>query len=140
MGGDRGCREQQPEATGRAERAEVGDRALHDHGIAARQAAAIGVLGQRRCRPSRETEALPPLGDGQVGVPVLLQPAPYLVDELVRCGVVRRGRIALLGVGHGPSSKRRSAWRIRHSFADGSDQAEIGDEMSPTKLDSYRYS
>ena len=95
MGRDRGRRQQQPEATWRAERPEVGDGVLHRHAVVAVQALAVGVLGQTRRRPSRQAEALPPLTHGELRIPALLEPGP---DRIHRIGGIAG---ALFNVGHG---------------------------------------
>ena len=52
VGGDGGRGEQQAEAAGRAEGAELGDGVLHGDAVVAVEALAVGVLGQARARPS----------------------------------------------------------------------------------------
>src|SRR5581483_2047117 len=69
--------------------AELGDLLGNAHGGAAGQTAAVGVGGQAGGGPAGQAEALPPPADGEVGVPVVLQPCPQLVDD--GRGVVRTG-------------------------------------------------
>ena len=79
--GDGRCGEEQAEPARRAERAVVGDRLLHQHGVAPRQSLAVRADGQRRCRPTGRAEAFPPFGDGQFRVPVLLEPGLHLAND-----------------------------------------------------------
>ena len=66
--------EQQAQATGSTEGAELGDRLLHADRVGAVEPLAVGVLGQTGCGPAGGAQALPPLADRQVGVPLLLEP------------------------------------------------------------------
>jgi hypothetical protein len=88
--------QQQAQAARRAEGAEVGDRLLHGHALLARQALAEPLLGPRGDGPPGRPEALPPLADGAIGVPVLLEPLLELGHHV---GVAAGG-----GVGHRCSS------------------------------------
>ena len=74
VGGDGGRGEQQAEAAGGAERAELGDGVLHGDAVVAVEALAVGVHREARRGPAGEAEALPPLRDREVRIPVLLQP------------------------------------------------------------------
>ena len=81
--GDGGRREEQPEPRGCTERAEVRDLLLHPHHVVARQPPAVGVGRQRGRGPSRIAQPLPPLSDREIRVPVLLEPRPHFVDQLI---------------------------------------------------------
>src|SRR5690606_23371667 len=65
--GDRRRGEEEPEATGGAEGAEVGDGLLHGHRVVAGQALAVGVLGQVRGGPARHAPPPPPLTVVNIG-------------------------------------------------------------------------
>jgi hypothetical protein len=78
VGGDGGCREQEAETARGAQRAELGDRGLHPHRVVTAEPSPERVGGEVRRRPAGEAEALPPLGDGEVGIPVLLEPGGQL--------------------------------------------------------------
>ena len=71
----------------------------------AREPAAERIGGPGRCRPARGAEALPPFGDGELGIPVLLEPRLELGEDrvgvLVPCAFERSGVGACGGVGHG---------------------------------------
>src|SRR5205085_4843971 len=71
---DRRAGEQEAETTGRTERAEVADGLADGDALGAREALAVLVLGPRGRAPAGEAEALPPLADGEVGIPVLFEP------------------------------------------------------------------
>ena len=81
VGGDRGRRQQQPEAAGRAERAELGDGVLHGDAVVAVEALAVGVLaaGPGAAQPARPRRSHHSR-DGEVGIPVLLEPGRDLGD------------------------------------------------------------
>ena len=59
VGGDRRRGEQQTEAAGCAERAELGDRVRRRHGVAARQAPAVGVRRAASAPTSRRGRGAP---------------------------------------------------------------------------------
>src|SRR5690606_28149198 len=84
VGCDGGCGEQEAEAAGGAQGAELGDRLLDGHAVGPVQALAVGVRGQVGRRPAGEAEALPPLADGEIRIPVLLEPGPALLDDVGR--------------------------------------------------------
>ena len=97
-GDRRGC-EQQAQTAGCRQRAVFGDRLRDTVRVGAGETFAEGVLRQRRCRPPRQAETLPPVGDGEVGVPVVVEPDPQFVEHLGHGSMVaehaltRRGRI-----------------------------------------------
>ena len=83
VGGDGGGGEQQPQTCRGTERAELGDLLLHQDDVGAGHRLAVGLLGQSRGGPAGQPHPFPPLGHGQVGVPVVGQPGPELTQQLV---------------------------------------------------------
>jgi len=83
-----------------------GDALLDELGIGAREAAPVGVLGQRRCRPPGAAQPLPPLRHRQVGIPVGGEPLVELGEQLV-VGVDHVGR------GHGRSPSGHNSFEPR---------------------------
>ena len=81
---DRRRREPGPHAERRAERSELGDRLADPVRVAAAQAAAVTVDRQDRRGPTGETESLPPLGDGEIGIPVVCEPVAEFLDRVGR--------------------------------------------------------
>jgi hypothetical protein len=65
------------------------DPLLHPEPVGARQPAAVGVHREGRGGPTGQAQSLPPLGDGEVRVPVVGQPIIELAEERVGS----RGRI-----------------------------------------------
>ena len=86
VGGDRRRGQEEAQPGRRTESAELGHFLLDQHDIGTGHGAAVGVGRQTRGRPTRETQAFPPLGDRQVGVPVAAQPGTELAQLLVRAG------------------------------------------------------
>src|SRR5207302_7034017 len=94
MSGDGGTGQQEAEAAGRAEGAEVGNRGRDADALLPGQAFAIAVLGQGGRGPPWRAQALPPLADGEVGIPILLEPGGHLGGDVARAGG---------GISHGTS-------------------------------------
>ena len=89
---DRGRREQRAEPHRRAQRPELVDGLLDADAVLTREALAVPVGGKCGERPPGAAEPVPPLADGEVGVPVLLEPARDLVDDVdARVGDVDHG-------------------------------------------------
>ena len=76
--GDGRTREQRAEASRRGERTEVGDGLLHAQPLGAREPLAEPLLRPGGHGPSRRAEPFPPVGDGEVGIPVGLEPGDLL--------------------------------------------------------------
>ena len=76
--GDGRSGQQQPESGGGAQRTERSDLLLDQHHVGPGHALAVGVGRKPGSGPAREPQPLPPLGDGEVGVPVVAQPGPEL--------------------------------------------------------------
>ena len=89
---DRGRRQQRAEPHRRAQRPELVDGLLDADAVLTREALAVPLGRERGERPPGAAEPVPPLTDGEVGVPVLLEPARDLVDDVdARVGDVDHG-------------------------------------------------
>ncbi len=84
VGGDGRTSEEEAEATGCPEGAELGDGLLDAHGVLTAEALAVAVGRVARCCPSRHAEEFPPLANGEVRVPVGSQPLGQFLDNLSR--------------------------------------------------------
>src|SRR5919107_643918 len=67
----------------RSEPAPGSENSWH-HGVGPGQLPAVGVLGQPGGAPTGQPEALPPLGDGEVRIPVVVEPVLELGDHVGR--------------------------------------------------------
>src|SRR5690606_34880017 len=90
---DRRPGQHEAEATRGRQGAEVDDRLLHPHALGPAEALAVPLDRPGGDGPAGLAQALPPLADREVGVPVLGQPALDLLDGVVGCRSIG-------GVGH----------------------------------------
>ncbi len=94
--GDRRRSEEQPQPGGSPHGAVFGDRLLHTNDVVAAETTSVGVRRKAGSRPAVDAEPLPPLRDGEVGVPVFSQPIAKLIehiDRLRRACFVRHGNL-----------------------------------------------
>ena len=90
VGDDRRGGQHRAEAPRRAERPGLADLGADGVGLGTGQASARVLLGPARHRPAGVSQALPPVGDREVGVPVVVQPGADLGPHV-------------FGHSHGPS-------------------------------------
>ena len=83
---DRRRREQVAEAGRRTDRTVLGDRLADGEGEVTRVGLAPAVFGKVRRGIPGTGEDVPPLGDGEVGVPVVLEPLLHLGADVLDAG------------------------------------------------------